>query len=161
MPPPCQLLIVQRAADGKTRFVQDVGINHRGGNVFCGRGVPAQYGYRGRFPSRGRREEPSELRRKKTPNAQRPTSNADYAGAPPRAPGSGGVTSGAATTCLGGFSAGIFLPGGGETPGGGLIRRPCSTISLSCEPSSVSNSSSAFAIASSLSRFAVSVVLAS
>ena len=33
MPPPCQLLIVQRAADGKTRFVQDVGINHRGGNV--------------------------------------------------------------------------------------------------------------------------------
>jgi hypothetical protein len=31
-----------------------------------------------------------------------------YAGAPPRAPGSGGVTSGAATTCLGGFSAGIF-----------------------------------------------------
>jgi hypothetical protein len=33
MRPPCQLLIVQRAADGKTRFVQDVGINHRGGNV--------------------------------------------------------------------------------------------------------------------------------
>ncbi len=31
-----------------------------------------------------------------------------YAGAPPSAPGRGGVTSGAATTCLGGFSAGIF-----------------------------------------------------
>ena len=29
-------------------------------------------------------------------------------GAPPRAPGSGGVTSGATTTCLGGFSGSIF-----------------------------------------------------
>ena len=88
-------------------------------------------------------------------------STACYAGAPPRAPGSGGVTSGAATTCLGGFSGGIFLPGGGDEPGGGLIRRPCSTISLICEPSKVSNSSKAFAITSSLSRFAVSVSFAS
>src|ERR1700730_11088119 len=91
--------------------------------------------------------------------SQKP-STVRYAGAPPRAPGRGGVTSGA-TTCLGGFSGGIFLPGGGETPGGGLIRRPCSTISLSCEPSSVSNSSSALAITSSVLRFAMSVVLAS
>src|SRR5437016_5431964 len=98
------------------------------------------------FRQRVGTKSPLNLRRKNTPNAQRPTSNADYAGAPPRAPGSGGVTSGAATTCLGGFSAGIFLPGGGLAPGGGLIRRPCSTISLSCEPSSVSNSSSAFAV---------------
>src|SRR5881397_1154094 len=109
-------------------------------------------------------EEPSELKTEE--NAERSTSNAqrrmqNYAGAPPRAPGSGGVTSGAATTCLGGFSAGIFLPGGGDAPGGGFINRPCSTISLSCEPSSVSNSSKAFAITSSLSRFAVSVALAS
>src|SRR5205814_3011529 len=85
----------------------------------------------------------------------------NYAGAPPRAPGRGGVTSGATTTCLGGFSGGIFLPGGGAAPGGGLIRRPCSTISLICEPSRVSNSSSAFAIVSRVSRFAVSVVFAS
>src|SRR5436190_14399134 len=84
-----------------------------------------------------------------------------YAGAPPRAPGSGGVTSGAATTCLGGFSAGIFLSGGGAAPRGGLIKRPCSTISLICEPSSVSYSSSALAITSSLSRFAMSVFFAS
>src|SRR5205814_9657782 len=88
-------------------------------------------------------------------------STAGYAGAPPRAPGSGGVTSGAATTCLGGFSAGIFLPGGGEAPGGGLIKRPWSTISLIWEPSNVSNSSSALAITSSVLRFAMSVVFAS
>src|SRR4029077_6380321 len=83
-----------------------------------------------------------------------------HAGAPPNAPGSGGVTSGAATTCLGGFSAGIFLPGGGDAPGGGLIRRPWSTISLICEPSKVSYSSNALAITSSLSRFAMSVSFA-
>src|SRR5436190_23787921 len=33
VPPPCRLLIAQRAADGETRFVQDVGVNHRRGNV--------------------------------------------------------------------------------------------------------------------------------
>jgi hypothetical protein len=33
VPPPCRLLIVQRAADGKTRFVHDVGVNHSRGNV--------------------------------------------------------------------------------------------------------------------------------
>src|SRR5437868_9585614 len=42
-----------------------------------------------------------------------------YAGAPPRAPGRGGVTSGATTTCFGGFSGSIFSPVRGETPGGG------------------------------------------
>src|SRR5262249_3493122 len=100
-------------------------------------------------------------RKGRTLNVQRQMLNAaNYAGAPPRAPGSGGVTSGA-TTCLGGFSAGIFLPGGDDAPGGGLIRRPCSTISLICEPSKVSYSSKAFAIISSLSRFAVSVSFAS
>ena len=38
MPPPCRLLIAQRAADGETRFVQEVGVNHRRGNVL----VPKQ-----------------------------------------------------------------------------------------------------------------------
>ena len=33
MPPPCRLLIVQRTADGQTRFSQDVGVNHGRGNV--------------------------------------------------------------------------------------------------------------------------------
>ena len=33
MPPPYRLLIVQRAADGKTRFVEDMGVNHSGGYV--------------------------------------------------------------------------------------------------------------------------------
>jgi hypothetical protein len=33
VPPPCRLAIVQGAADGKTRFVQDVGVNHRRGNA--------------------------------------------------------------------------------------------------------------------------------
>lgn len=33
VPPPCRLLIVQRAADGKTGLIQDVSVNHRGGNV--------------------------------------------------------------------------------------------------------------------------------
>src|SRR6476620_7180850 len=84
----------------------------------------------------------------------------NYAGAPPRAPGSGGATSGA-TTCLGGFSGAGFLLGDPPTPGGGLIRRPCSRISLICEPSSVSYSSNALAIVSSLSRLLISVCLAS
>src|SRR6266436_1434509 len=107
------------------------------------------------FRQRVGTKSPLNLRRKKTPNAQCPTSNADYAGAPPKAPGSGGVTSGAATTCLGGFSAGIFFPGGGLTLGGGFNKRPCLTISLICEPSKVSYSSSAFAIVSSASRCAM------
>ena len=83
----------------------------------------------------------------------------DYARAPPRAPGSGGATSGA-TTCLGGFSGAGFLLGDPPTPGGGLISRPCSRISLIWEPSRVSYSSSAFAIVSSVSRFVISVRLA-
>jgi len=33
VPPPCRLLVAQRAADGKTEFVQDVGVNHVGRNV--------------------------------------------------------------------------------------------------------------------------------
>src|SRR5207302_1937682 len=73
-----------------------------------------------------------------------------YAGAPPRAPGSDGATSGA-TTCLGGLS-GSFLVGVELMPGGGLIRRPWSMISLICEPSRVSYSSKAFAMVSSVSR---------
>src|SRR5437588_436012 len=75
----------------------------------------------------------------------------NYAGAPPRAPGRGGVTSGATTTCLGGFSGGIFWAGGGA-PGGGLMRRPCSRISLIWAPSRVSYSSNALAMASRWSR---------
>src|SRR5438477_807070 len=83
-----------------------------------------------------------------------------YAGAPPRAPGSGGVTSGATTTCLGGFSGSIFSPPRGAMPGGGLSMRPCLTMSLICEPSRVSNSSSALAMTSSLSRLAVRICFA-
>jgi len=55
-------------------------------------------------------------------NSEYRESGSDYAGAPPRAPGSGGATSGA-TTCLGGLS-GSFLVGVELMPGGGLIRRP-------------------------------------
>src|SRR5215469_11325371 len=83
-----------------------------------------------------------------------------YAGAPPRAPGSGGATSGA-TTCLGGLSGAGFLAGDPPIGGGGLIKRPWSMISLICEPSRVSYSSSAFAIVSSLSRLLISVCFAS
>src|SRR6266436_6977378 len=82
-----------------------------------------------------------------------------YAGAPPRAPGSGGATSGA-TTCLGGLS-GSFLVVVELMPGGGFIRRPWSMISLICEPSKVSYSSKAFAMVSSVSRLVTSVCLAS
>src|SRR5262245_28899308 len=83
----------------------------------------------------------------------------NYAGAPPRAPGRGGATSGA-TTCFGGFSGAGFLLGEPPTLGGGLIRRPWSMISLICDPSRVSYSSNAFAIVSSLSRLAISVFFA-
>ncbi len=92
--------------------------------------------------------------------AEKQNKIAGYAGAPPSAPGSGGATSGA-ITCLGGFSGAGFLLGDPPTPGGGLISRPCSIISLICEPSRVSYSSSAFAIVSSVSRFVISVCLAS
>src|SRR3954447_24202447 len=78
----------------------------------------------------------------------------NYAGAPPRAPGSGGATSGA-TTCLGGFSGAGFLLGVPPMPGGGLIKRPCSMISLIWEPSRVSNSSSAFAMVSRVLRLLI------
>src|SRR5262245_47381135 len=87
-------------------------------------------------------------------------SNVRYAGAPPSAPGSGGATSGA-TTCFGGLSGAGFAAGDPPTGGGGLIRRPWSMISFICEPSRVSYSSNALAIVSSLSRFTVSVCLAS
>src|SRR5437870_5382268 len=100
-----------------------------------------------------------------TSNIEHPTPNAEekgavYAGAPPRAPGSGGVTSGATTTCLGGFSGSIFSPPRGAIPGGGFNIRSCSTISLICEPSRVSNSSNALAMISSLSRLAVRICFA-
>ena len=56
----------------------------------------------------------------------------------------GGATSGPTTTWRGGFSGGIFSPELGVTLGGGFIKRPCSTISRICDPSSVSNSSKRF-----------------
>src|SRR5437868_12436483 len=80
--------------------------------------------------------------------AQRRIQN--YAGAPPRAPGSGGATSGA-TTCLGGLS-GSFLVGVELMPGGGLIRRPWAVISLICVAARVSYSSDAFALVSGVAR---------
>ena len=61
---------------------------------------------------------------------------------------------------LGRFFGAGFLLGDPPTPGGGLISRPCSRISLIWEPSKVSYSSSAFAMVSSVSRFAISVCLA-
>jgi hypothetical protein len=39
MPPPCRPLVVKRAANGQPRFIQNVGVNHRGGDVF----VPEQF----------------------------------------------------------------------------------------------------------------------
>src|SRR5438094_9431811 len=96
----------------------------------------------------------------RTSNVERRGKESGYAGAPPRAPGSGGVTSGATTTCLGGFSGSIFSPPGGAIPGGGFNIRPCSTISLICEPSRLSNSSNAWAMISGLSRLAVRICFA-
>src|SRR5262249_44037670 len=96
-------------------------------------------------------------KKRRTLNFQRRILN--YAGAPPRAPGRGGATSGA-TTCFGGLSGAGFLAGDPPTGGGGLIRRPWSMISLICEPSRVSYSSRALAMVSSLSRFEINVCLA-
>src|SRR5205823_4822285 len=86
-------------------------------------------------------------------------SGSDYAGAPPRAPGRGGA-SGPTTTWRGGFSGGSFSPDAGVTLGGGLINSPCWISSLIWEPSSVSYSSNALAIASRWSRLAMRVCLA-
>src|SRR5262249_795108 len=56
---------------------------------------------------------------------------------------------------LSGFFAVIFLPDGGAPLDSGFARRLCSMISLICEPSKLSYSSKAFAIAPSLSRSAM------
>src|SRR5207302_4733630 len=88
-----------------------------------------------------------------------PPKNSNYAGAPPSAPGRGGA-SGPTTTWRGGFSGGIFSPDVGVTLGGGFINSPCWISSLIWEPSSVSYSSNALAIASRWSRLAMRVCLA-
>src|SRR5262249_1341445 len=89
------------AARSCSPFLASSGSNERKGRIRCNRAserVKALF-HTPRIANKKRR----------TLNFQRRILN--YAGAPPRAPGRGGATSGA-TTCFGGLSGGGFFAGG-------------------------------------------------